>query len=151
MQEVFLLEDLLNVLIELETLGNQHYTKMVSLTQNSNLKSLFERLAIEENAHKEIYSRYLAEKINLVSSTATQEYKEYMDSLLKNNLSLLKSSGEVEAFDQGYALAITLEKETILFLNEMKQIICEGCYEDIEFLLNQERMHLRYLLTYQGQ
>jgi len=150
MQEIFLLEDLLEVLIELETLGNQHYTKMANLTQNQELKILFKKLANEEGRHKEIYRRYLTDKINLVSTIPTDEYKAYMDSLLKSSISLLKSAGDFEAFEQGYALAILLEKETILFLNEMKQIIAEEYYKDIDNLLSQERQHLRYLLTYRG-
>jgi rubrerythrin len=148
MQEIFLLEDLLNVLIELETLGNTHYTRMVGLTNNHELKKLFEKLAFEENNHKEIYHRYLTERINLISTTATPEYKAYMDSLLKSNLSLLKSSSNFEDFEQGYAIAISLEKETILFLSEIREIISTEYFKDIEYLLTQERQHLSYLLSY---
>lgn len=151
MQEIFLLEDLLNVLIELEILGNVHYSKMAQETVHVELKKLFERLSKEENVHKEIYLDFRERKINFVSNEVTSEYKEYMDALLKNTLSLLKVEYSFEGFEAGFALAIKLEKETILFLTEMKQIISQAYHEDINQIMDQERQHLKYLLTYKGE
>lgn len=149
MTEMFLLEDLLNLLIELEELGNKHYSKMVEMTENAELKKLFHRLSLEEAKHKEIYLSYKEKKINIVTDVITSEYKAYLDVVLQNTLSFLKGNQSIKDFQEGYTIAIQLEKETLLFLSEMKKIIVKDFHDDIENLMDQERQHLKYLLTYQ--
>ena len=58
MREVFTLEDIFNVMIELETLGNKHYIEMQDMTTDLELKLLFSQLATQELAHKELYTKY---------------------------------------------------------------------------------------------
>ena len=45
MQEIFSIEDVINVMIELETSGNEHYQSLSKQTQNVELKNLFLNLA----------------------------------------------------------------------------------------------------------
>lgn len=61
MREVFSLEDLFNVMIELESMGSVHYSNMKNMTDNSKLIVLFDKLSKQELAHKELYSRYKTE------------------------------------------------------------------------------------------
>jgi rubrerythrin len=148
MHEIFALEDVLNVLIELETLGNKHYTEMATLTEDYELKKFFELLAKQELAHKALYTSYKELHIAFESGGVTDEYKAYMDSLLKGTVKFLETSNEVKDFESGYNIAISLEKDTLLFLSELKQIIEKSYHEVIDNVMDQERGHLKALYDF---
>lgn len=148
MQETFSLEDIFNVMIELEDLGNKHYTEMQLLTQDLELKQLFGILASQEIAHKEIYIKYKNTNITFETSKADSEYQAYIDSLLKGTIRFLKASREIKDFEHGFDIAVNLEKDTILFLSELRRIIEKNYYEAIDNILNQERSHLQSLYNY---
>lgn len=63
MNEVFSLEDVFNVMIELESMGSVHYSNMKNMTDNSKLIVLFDKLSKQELAHKELYTRFKTEII----------------------------------------------------------------------------------------
>ena len=148
MQELFILEDLLNVLIELETLANKHYLEMAKATDDTELKALFTRLAALELDHKELFIRYKSKAVNFTTSNVTAEYTSYMDALLKNTIDFLKNQGGTESFEEGFNLAVKLEKDTIFFLAETKLIITKEFHGEVDNIMDQEREHLRALLEY---
>lgn len=149
MRETFIIEDLLDVLIELENLGNTHYTKMADTAEDEKLKQLFELLARQEMVHRNIYQNYKNEKIVFETHTVTPEYKDYIKALIENTMSFLNETKTCENFKIGYEKAILLEKETLLFLNEMKQILPEENHFEINQLMDEERKHLKFLIQYQ--
>ncbi len=57
MSEKFILEDLLNALIELEETGNKLYTELSERVENTKVSDLFSLLARQELKHKENLSR----------------------------------------------------------------------------------------------
>ena len=145
MNELFVLEDVLNVLIELETKGNFNYSFMARQTENPKLHDFFEILANQELKHKAIYEGYKQEFVTFEHSQVTQEYKEYMSVLLKNTIRMLEKTADLNDILQSYDMAITLEKDTILLLIEMKHLIPASRHEEIEKLINEERQHLKFL------
>lgn len=149
-QEQFVLEDLLNVLIQLEDTGNKHYHYMSTITDNPRLKDLFELLSKQEHTHKVIYEGYKSvfagEKLNDV----TDDYKAYVQVTLKNTIKFLEGHKQVTSLDEGLKIAINLEKDTLLFLNEMKKIVGTK-EEEIERLMDEERGHLAFLYNYQEE
>lgn len=150
MQELFSLEDVFNVMIELETLGNKHYLEMEKQTKDYQLKELFSGLAKQEMAHKELYTKYKDMHISFETNQLTLEYKDYMDALLKGTIRFLKGSQEINDVEHGFEIAIHLEKDTILFLGEIKGIIGPTYYEAIDEVLSQERNHLKALYKWQS-
>lgn len=145
MQETFSLEDIFNIMIELETLGNKHYVEMQLMTTDLQLKELFGRLAQQEVAHKELYTKYKSMNIAFNASGADESYRSYMEALLKGTVRFLEASQEIKDFDHGFNIAIDLEKDTILFLTELRRIIDPIYYETIDGITEQERSHLKYL------
>lgn len=148
MRETFSLDDIFNVMIELETLGNKHYIEMQLLTEDLQLKDLFGRLATQETAHKKLYTEFKAKNIAFSATDADEEYKAYMDALLKGTIRFLEESREISDFEHGFNIAINLEKDTILFLTELRRIIDPAYYESIDNITEQERQHLKYLYSY---
>lgn len=145
MQETFALEDIFNVMIELESLGNVHYSKMKELTSDYKLKELFDTLAKQENKHKVIYSQFKEKAVSFNHNIVNEDYKEYMDALLQNTIAFVKGSYDVADFEQGYNIAIGFEKDTILFLSELRAIIDPEFYDEINVILGEERNHLKFL------
>ena len=107
MHELFSLEDVLNVLIELETLGNIHYTEMEKLTDDYKLKEFFGLLAKQELAHKDLYSGYKKTNITFDSSKVSKEYISYMDALLKGTVKFLETNRTMRDFNHGYELRLS--------------------------------------------
>lgn len=148
MRELFSLEDIFNVMIELETIGNMHYNKMKDLTKNSKLKILFGQLAKAELAHKDLYLKFKTEIINFRTEKVTPEYKDYIDALLKQTIQFLDESKDISEFDKGFKVAIQLEKDTILFLKEIRSIIDTKHHDSIDKIIMQEQDHLKSLYKF---
>lgn len=148
MQELFSLEDIFNVMIELESLGYEHYIKMETMTKDLKLKALFANLANQEKAHKALYTKYKSESITFDNNKVNDEYTQYMDALLGSTVAFLSRSGEIKDFDHGFDIAVTLEKDTIMFLNEIKSLIGESYSESIDQIIDQEKNHLVALYAY---
>ena len=58
MQETLGLTDVLDVLIQLETLGHDHYARMERDADNPDLKRLFGILSVQELRHKALYGEW---------------------------------------------------------------------------------------------
>ncbi len=146
MKETFMLEDLLDVLIQLEALGSKHYRKLSTIAADEKSKELFLHLADEERNHQAAYEKYKQQKIAFESNSINDEYRAYVSALLENALSFLKKDEKAEDLNEAYHLAIKFEKETLLFLNEVKSIIDKRYEKAIETLIDEERRHLKLLL-----
>lgn len=148
MAEQFLLEDVFNVMIELETMGNQLYAQMSQMTNHAKLKLLFEKLSEVELAHKELYLSLKKEIITFNREKVNDEYKSYIAAMLKETITFLNQNQNVTKFEDGYKVAVRLEEDTILFLSELRQIVDSGFYVVIDEIIEQEKMHLKSLAEY---
>ena len=83
MREVFTLEDIFNVMIELETLGHKHYVEMQEMTDDYKLKELFSLLATQEFKHKEIYTKY--KNMNIAFESSKAEVTQFPTTVISAN------------------------------------------------------------------
>ncbi len=150
MQESFLLEDLMELMIGLETAGGQHYRTMAGLTDDMKLKALFELLAKQEDGHRVLYRKIKADALPFASVVEDPEYSEYLTLLLKNAFSFMGESEVPFSYEAGYQKAINLEKETLLILSEMERIVLPVFHETLKIVTAEERRHLKYLYEYQA-
>jgi len=148
MQELIALEDIFNVMIQLETLGNKHYNEMVDLTDDLKLKALFNKLAEQEIEHKLLYTKYKDNAVNLEQNHLTESYQAYMTSLLKATIKFLDENKGKMSYEKGFEVAIQLEKDTILFLHEVKSILDDQYNNEIDLIIDQEKRHLQYLYNH---
>lgn len=151
MSEIFSLEDIFNVMIELESLGHSHYNKMKDMTENSKLKVLFEGLAKAELAHKKLYMDFKSDIINFNHEKVDEEYKEYIEMLLSETVGFLNESRDVSDFEEGFNISVQLEKDTILFLNEIRSIVEPKYHEAIDMVISEERNHLKSLYKFKDK
>lgn len=150
MGSLFNLEDIFNVMIELESLGNRHYTKMKTMTNQAGLMVLFDRLAQDELAHKALYETFKKDMVHASEIKVDEEYEAYMKTLLDHTIRFLKEGDKVDEFNQGFDLAVNLEKDTILFLNELMNLVEPRYHEAIDRVIVQERIHLKNLYDFKN-
>ena len=150
MQEIFSVEDVINVMIELETRGNEHYLSLSKQTQIETLKKLFMNLANAEQKHKLRYENLKKEIVIFEHEDLSDDYEAYILSLLKQTIRFLNETRTQMNVDEGFRIAIQLEKDTILFLMELKSMIGQQFDADMEQIISEERGHLKLLYQYQS-
>ncbi len=141
--------------MDIEMNGEAYYRKAAELTEDPEIKKIFEDLMVAEKQHYETFKK-LRENLPakdttpLVSDPEDQEYL-YLDALVKSRLFnnvreaeevVSKASGPIEAL-QG---ALTFEKDTILFFTEMKGRTREDLGKnEIDRLIGEEREHIIWI------
>jgi rubrerythrin len=141
--------------MDIEQNGEAYYRKAVELTEDPDVKKIFEELMVAEQAHYETFKK-LRENLPakdttpIVSDPEDQSYL-YLDALVKSRLFnsvreaeevVSKATGPIEAL-QG---ALTFEKDTILFFTEMKGRTREDLGKtEIDRLISEEREHIVWI------
>jgi len=141
--------------MDIEQNGEAYYRKAAELTEDPEIKKIFDDLMTAEQQHYETFKK-LRENLPakdttpLVSDPDDQEYR-YLDALVKSRLFnnvreaeevVSKASGPIEAL-QG---ALTFEKDTILFFTEMKVRTREDLGKnEIDRLIAEERDHVIWI------
>lgn len=143
MSELILIEDILNTLISLEEKSAANYDILAKNSKTIETKELFETLSIKEKEHKEIYMIF--KKDHILNEEVDDEYIGYVDALLQNSFYEELDFDSVYTFEEGIKYAMNLEKDTIIFLNEIKNFASKSYGEEIEQLKNEEKNHLRIL------
>jgi len=148
MKDMVSLEDIFNMMIDLEVMGNKLYMEMQLLTTDDELAQLFGKLAQQEEAHKNLYETYKRANIAPNVKAVNRDNHKYLSAMLSGTHHFLKENNEVKDFDQGFRIAVNLEKDTLLFLTELRQIMDPAYEEILESIMNEERGHLKFLYEY---
>ncbi len=146
MAEIFMYEDILNTLIELETRGAAVYSKMATVADSLEVQKLMMFLSEQEHQHQMFYES-LKNQITPRESTS-DEYNAYIEALLDQTYSLLLDAEE-EGLPYGLAIkkAKSIEMATLVLLNEFKKMVANSMEPKIEILMNEERRHLQLLYS----
>lgn len=143
MSELILIEDILNTLISLEEKGSRNYDILAKNAETIETKNLFETLSIKEQEHKEIYKTF--KKDHVLTEEVDEEYSGYVDALLQNAFYEELDFEAKYSFKEGLQYAMNLERDTIIFLNEIKTFANKAYAQEIEQLKNEEKNHLKIL------
>ena len=146
MSEMFTMEDIFNVMIELEKMGAQHYIEMKKMTSDATLKVLFEQLSDAEKAHQVFYQNLKNQSVTFNYEKVSTEYKDYIHSLIFQTTHFFNSERSMENFNVGLQVAIQLEKDSILLLSELKPLVENTFLNTIDSMIDQERTHLSALV-----
>ena len=123
---------------------------MTELSKNVEMRKLFEFLTAEEARH---VARFVELRDSLPVESRSAEYDEdmqaYMDSVVENRLYANINSKDFvqDAIDTNevFRLAITLEKDAILFFWEFLQYVNEADKKIVKALIEEEKCHIRML------
>ena len=143
--------ELINIAIDIERRGIAFYDTMTRSTDNDAAHDAFQNLADMEREHMLIFQGMLGEADKHQSpETYTEEYTAYLNALIDNAVftdDLVDSQMATQAdSDIGVVeLAISAEKDSILFYYEMKETMPRQAQPTVNRIITEEKLHLRQL------
>ncbi len=143
--------EIVEVAIQIERNGLSFYRSLASSMAQKDLKDLFNHLADEEEKHIESFqSFYESLKEYRPSIPDEEEYYDYVNMLAQMNV-FTKKEGIGELLEKikekkgALDMAIGFEKDSILFFEEIKELVRGSHKKAVEELIRQEKGHLRRL------
>jgi len=145
---LFQVSEVVQMAIEEEHNGVLFYTALSECAEHETLKEAAKRLAAQEQGHEK---RFIELRDELGGHAAPEsypgEYANYMSALLQgktfpNEEAAVKlaqqAGGDVAAIDT----ALLFEKNTLLFLSEMRKLVADRHKDSVDVLIDEERQHL---------
>jgi len=143
--------ELVNIAIGIERRGIAFYDIMTKSTGNAATRDVFQYLADVERQHIQIFQGMLAEADKYqILETYAGEYSAYLQALVDSAVftddfvtseMATKAGSDIEALE----LAISAEKDSILFYYEMKEIMPQRAQPTVNKIIFEEKSHLRQL------
>jgi len=148
--------ELVNIAIGIERRGVIFYDIRSKSTKNVTARDVFQYLANVEREHIQIFQNMLteAEKYQ-IPETYAEEYAAYLQALVDNAVftddfitseMATKAGSDIKALE----LAISAEKDSILFYYGMKEITPQRAQLTVNKILAEEKSHLRQLSELKG-
>lgn len=151
MSNVISSTNILETLIQLEQNGYTFYQEAANAMEDGVTKNLLLKLAKDEQKHEKVYKDLLAKQTD-ISEITFNEDESYIDLILELNKMVtdekkLEKTKKVISKREALTIAEKLEKDTIIFLNELvdldKDIKRNKAYKAA---LKEEKNHLRLIL-----
>lgn len=146
--------------VQIETNGKTFYETVAKNTSDPSLKGLFSELAKWESEHQELFEQL---KKALPDSAKREalfdpegELSLYMRAMAEShvfikNKDILGLASKCKTPAEALDLAITFEKDSIVFFTTMKRVVPEHLGKDkIDLLINEEIRHI-FILTQRRQ
>lgn len=154
----FSAEETLKIAIQIEENGKEFYEGMVPEVDESPIKDLFKDLATQEVNHKNTFKEMLGEaELERGEDISSLLYGELEDSYLEaladskifnpanENISAAKQVG---SRDEMIAIAISLEKDTILYYYELLELAKSSDDQElIKQVIEEEKTHVKRLAS----
>ena len=143
--------ELINIAIGIERKGIAFYDIMTRSTQNAVARDIFQYLANMERQHIQIFQDMLGEADKYqIPDTYAGEYAAYLQALVDSAVftdefatseMATRVGNDIEAVE----LAISAEKDSILFYYEMKDIMPQRAQPIVNKIIAEEKSHLSQL------
>jgi len=143
--------ELINIAIGIERRGTAFYDIMTRSTRNAVARDVFEYLADMERQHVQTFQGMLGEADKYQSpETYAGEYTAYLQALVDSaaftdDMVTSEMAARAESDSEAMELAITAEKDSILFYYEMKDMMPQRAQETVNKIITEEKSHLRQL------
>ena len=143
--------ELVNIAIGIEKNGAAFYESLTDSTRHSAAKDTYRHLADMERGHVTTFQRMLpSAEEHVFPETYTEEYDLYLKGLIDSSVftdeRVAKEAAQKAGSDfEAIRIAVTAEKESILFYSEMRELVCRADREILNRVIEEERSHLRYL------
>jgi len=143
--------ELVNIAIGIEINGAAFYDSLVSSTKDATVQEIYKNLADKEREHIEIFQNMLDSVADYqLSETYTEEYDSYLKVLVDSAVFTddqvaRKMARKVNSDVEAIQIAISAEKDSILFYNEMRDIVRRSESDVVNRIIEEEKSHLRQL------
>ena len=145
-------KELINIAVGIEKNGAAFYDVILASVKDDTVRKSFQYLADSEREHIKIFGNML-ESISDYQppETYTEEYEIYLKSLIdsavfSNEEKAKDIASKVSDTDEAIQIALTAEKESILFYSAVQELVKQSEQEVITKIIDEEKSHLRQLL-----
>ncbi|MEA4847801.1 MAG: ferritin family protein [Clostridiaceae bacterium] len=138
-----------------ETKVTELYRELAKEAKDGKGSKFFENMAADEARHIKIYSAFLNNLPDQGNVELSEEDAEYMDLLIKTNMfddseDTIAKVRKIYTNDQVYNLAEKIEKDGILFINELVRLfpdVYAANTKEIDAVMKEEKTHLSMVLN----
>lgn len=143
------INDLLGVALKIEGVGYSYYTKLAERTSDK-IKEMFERLALQEKKHVEIFRKMLNRYEGKEMGTDWEDTAGYLKSYAEISIFPRLNSDEVPAnFKEALDMAMEVEKDSIIFYSDLARYLPSEKLV-MDEVIAEERKHLMDLISLYG-
>ncbi len=145
---IFNVAELLNIAIRDEETGIAFYDTLAEVSKNPELKEHIKAISRQEAKHAERFRAMLQETGEFKPQERYEgEYESYLQAILESRAfpspeqaaqEAKKAASDADAL----AIAMRLEKDTLIFLNEIKGLLPRSHGEYVTAVIKEEREHL---------
>lgn len=155
MGDKFTVQEIIEIAIEIEKNGRSFYHSLSESANTAQLKDFFAHLSREEESHIKRFEGILKDSGGYQISKLyyAVDYMRYMKAIadervFKSDISVNDFAKSLKSIPSAIDKAISFEKDSILFLYEMLEILDNKDYRgSIQKLINEEKEHIRRLLA----
>jgi len=145
-------KELINIAVGIEKNGAAFYDAILTSVKDDTVRKSFQYLADSEREHIKIF-RNMLESISDYQppETYTEEYEIYLKSLVDSAVFSTEQkakdiASKISNTDEAIQIALTAEKESILFYAAMQELVKQSEQAVISKIIDEEKSHLRQLL-----
>ncbi|MDH5362642.1 MAG: rubrerythrin [Aigarchaeota archaeon] len=150
----FKASEIVGFAVRIEENGESFYKTLAQSAENADVRDVLEFLASEERKHIMVFRKLLdaVGEYEPPVESYPGEYESYVKALVDGHiftkdkvgeLMAKKVSSEMEAVEAG----ISLEKDSIIFYNEMRNYVPKSEHSVIDKVIDQEKDHLKRLVN----
>ena len=142
-------EEILELSIKIEEMGNLYYEGFIKKTKDKNISEIFQYLAEQEKQHlatfKKIYEEFKGGDI--FGDYDKEEVSSYFNALVESRLfinpdSVMALINQTKSADEVIMQAIRFEKDTILYFHELGELLKDEYKKIVHRLINEEKSHI---------
>jgi len=148
MSPLFHVAELVRIGVEDERSGVAFYDALAAKTSDADLRKLYEDLTTQERYHQKRFERLL-EELGDVKPTESYpgEYVDYLRAMLDSRAfqapgAAAKMAGECADDKAALDLAIRFERDTLILMKELREMVREKDRKTVDDLAREEQGHL---------
>jgi rubrerythrin len=143
--------EIVKTAIEIEKRGIAYYDVMATSTWHEVARDLFKHLANMEKNHRDAFENMLSQiEKKDAEQQPDKDEAAYIQSLadsavFTNELAASELATHLDSVVEAMDIAITAEKESILFYYELLDVTSQATAQAVRSILNEEKLHLTQL------
>ena len=144
---LFQVSELLGMAVKDEVVGEAFYNALADKCTNKDIAAKLHFIAEQEKYHAKRFGEMQSElKAAKVHEEHTGQYEQYINALLANrafpdSATAVEKAKHISTIE-GLEIAAHMEKDTLLFYEEMLTYVPTSHHKFIEEIMNEERKHL---------
>lgn len=147
MVKIFAAAEIVQLAIRIEENGEEFYRLMAQKTRDKNIKDIFSYLADQEIKHGQTFRELLSRVEHYEPAESYPgEYFSYLRAYADEHIFTQEKKGrlvarKIKSAKEGVKFALGIERDSILYYLEAKNLVPEGQKETIGKIVEEERRH----------